>query len=113
MKINIKVDKNDGDFIYIKSKLDSNDIHDLMIMVKALKDFKPTKKRHQTNFANGGRYGFTMWRGDLGGKNPYYYYVKSGKVSESVFKTFKKYVKNRTFHTVKKIILNNKIVFNS
>jgi len=114
MEINIKVDTNDNDIIYIKSDIDENDIPDILLMVDAISNFKPYisngfNNRH--NFPNGGRYGFNMWRSDRGGESPYHYYVKGEIVSEKIFNTFKKYVKERTFHTIKQIKINKEIIF--
>lgn len=115
MEINIKVDTNDNNIIYIKSDIDKNDIPDILLMINAINNFKPYlspngfNNRH--NFPNGGMYGFNMWRSDRGGINPYDYYVKGNKISEKIFNTFKKYVKERTFHTVKQIKIDKEIIF--
>jgi hypothetical protein len=120
MIINIKVDTNDGDFTYLKSEVEENDIGNIKLMIDAISKFKPYKTKskkydliheHRHNFPNGGRYGFSMWRDDTGGKSPYIYYVKSKMVSEEVFNTFKKYVKERTFHTIHQIKLDKQIIF--
>lgn len=120
MKINIKVDTNDADFIYIKSDVDKKDVESLKLMANAISNFKPYKSKsqnynlaheHKHNFPNGGRYGFDTHRSDLGGKSPYNYYVKGKKVSKKTFDTFKKYVKERTFHTIHQIKLDKEIIF--
>ena len=43
--INIKVDVNDADFRYIKLELLEHDISDIMLMIDALKKFKPYKSK--------------------------------------------------------------------
>lgn len=121
MIINIKVDTGDLDLKYIKRDFDEKDIDNIKLMAEAIKKFKPYKGKskgfgsifdHRNNFPNGGRYGANMWRDDLGGISPYDYYVKSKIVSEDVFNTFKKYVKERTFHTVHKIKIDKEVIFN-
>jgi hypothetical protein len=119
--MSIKVDVNDADYVYLKFYVDTNDIKNIKLMSSAIARFKPydgkprydgSKRKHRNNFPNGGMYGFNMYRDDLGGKSPYTYYVESKMVSEDVFNTFKKYIKNRTFHTIHKIKLNKEIIFN-
>ena len=112
----IKVDVNDGDYVYLKFYVDPNDIKNIKLMVSGIDEFKPydgkprydgSKRKRRNNFPNGG-----MCRDDLGDKSPYTYYVESKMVSEDVFNTFKKYIKNRSFHTIHKIKLNKEIIFN-
>lgn len=120
--INIKVDVNDADFRYIKLELLEHDISDIMLMIDALKKFKPYKSKnkdtvfgltheHRHNFSNGGRYGFTTCRNDMGEKSTYTYYVKNKKLPEKAYNTFKKYVKEKTFHTIHQIKIDKEIVF--
>lgn len=118
--INIKVDVNDADFRYIKLELLESDINDILLMIDAIKKFKPYKTKsaafnltheHRHNFSNGGRYGFTTCRNDMGEKSTYAYYVKGKKVSEKVYNTFKKYVKEKTFHTIHQIKIDKEVVF--
>lgn len=118
-KISIKVDTNDADYAYIKCDFDNKDIDSIKLMCDALNKFKPYKSKsrhgsdmdHRHNFPNGGRYGFDTHRPDLGGKSAYEYYVKSGLVSEDTYNTFKKYVKNRCFHTIKQIKIDKEVIF--
>jgi hypothetical protein len=118
MKLNIKVDTNDGDYAYLKYEVEEDDIKDIRLMAEAIGKFKPylpkkiKNRRRQIrtyNFTNGSIYGFSSTRnGDV---SPYEYYVIGKNVSEKTFNVFKKYIKNRYFHTIHKIKLDKEVLF--
>jgi hypothetical protein len=118
MIINIKVDYNDADFKYIKSEFDEADLDSLNEMIKILKGFKPYKikydgtSRHNFPWGNTTLFGLNvMCRKDLGQKSAYELYVETGRISEEVYKTFTRYLRKISFHTIHQIKIDKVVLY--
>ncbi len=122
MIINIKYDVNDCDLRYVKSQFNEEDLPILRKVGKVLEKFRAYKTvndwgsesycTHNFPWGNMTLYGLdVMCRKDMGQKSAYELYVKKKKISEYEYEIFTKYLKNRCFHTIHQIKIDNEIIY--
>lgn len=103
----LKVDTNDLDIRYYNIKVKSEDIPHITLVCKALDNFNYIQDRY--NYPTGGKYGYTMV--NICKSNAKDNLIKGGLESEESFNIFQKYIKQKTFHTIHKIVLNDNVLF--